>query len=119
MPANKGSEPEGAGGRAWSSGSPRVSAPFLQELIPGWLPGCWVRSASVLGGASGVGQGRDGPGGVWGQEPSSSSQTACPARDQQDQMEFGTKFPCFACCERPGVLKMGCRWRRVQDPHYT
>ena len=95
MLSNGGSEPEEGGGRVWFSGSPRVSAPFLQELVPGWLPGCWVLSASVLGGASGVGQGGDGPGGVWGQKPSSRAQTACPAGDQQDQMEFGTKFPCF------------------------
>ena len=67
MLANGGSEPEEDGGRVWPSGSLRVSAPFLQELVPGWLPGCWVlsASASVLGGASGVGQGGDGPGGAW------------------------------------------------------
>ena len=56
MLANGGSEPREGGGRVWSSGSPRVSAPFLQELVPGWLSGCWVLSASVLGGASGGGR---------------------------------------------------------------
>lgn len=65
MLANRGSEPEEDGGRVGPLGSLRVSAPFLQELVPGWLPGCWARSASALGGASGVGQGGDGPGGAW------------------------------------------------------
>ena len=35
MLANRGSEPEEDGGRVGPLGSLRVSAPFLQELVPG------------------------------------------------------------------------------------